>query len=1046
MTSSEIYITGGTITPGDGIYIEREADQLLLDNCLNGHLSYVLTSRQMGKSSLMLHTAQKLNQLGCKTVILDLTQIGTAQVGEDKWYYSLLHTISRELGLETDINNWWDLHPRSTYVQLFVDFLHDATQEINEPIIIFIDEIEKTLGINFRDDFFAAIRSIHNRRDKPVFRKISFVLLGYALPQDIIQDIQITPFNIGKRVELSDFSRQSALPLINALNIASNNKDNILDGILDWTGGQPYLTQTICKHLADSGVEINSQEQIDVAVNNAMPEIEDLHIQPIREWLRSPNLLGEMPLRSLGYILENDNIPDSKHLPVVNRLKLIGVVKAHDAKLVVRNTIYKKIFNREWLARELRNLNAEHPQDFSLAEKVLLSDEYITGSISTESLEYLNEIQSSAKLRSSDASLESIEKNNLSENEILEDGEALNIEDAKWVFSPEANAIELVMSNLARLKDDVLNFFRQQNTDQIYATSQEWNRKKIIATALAGVAFAIVSWFTFQKPSLFWGGLVIGCIIPYILIKTRQLYRQFHFSKQLPEILMLLESGLRSGYSLMQAMETASKVLPSPGNEELNQVVEELQFGLSMEQALSNLYDRNPSKELSIIVAAINIQREIGGNISELLGVLSFSARERIRVFREMKVLSPIRVSLLLLFIAFLMPFLQWSIFSSYFSLAGISTIGRTFLGVVYLSLSGMILIQSFFSGRINRIGAMLKYRQRYGFISALGEIFTGLALLAISWWLKLPWYILVWLALIIFAYTTFGLIFNIVTLVSICAKLLYDRLPLNSLASLGHNLTIYMQTYYFSILFTIFIAILIYLYLFRPALFKMLFEALSLLLQRANLQNKKMLYFWMIKVLLTLSGLGIILKFAMTTSSKDVWYYTLFLGVLLFFLPEFWLAAKVARRENAVRENLPDMLDIITFCIEAGLGLDAALQKVSDNLKNELSIVFRNYLNNIHSGELRSQVLKNMSKNIPIPEMIFLTAAFIQADTLGVSLGKILRIKSEEIRMRNRQVAETEIRIYSSVQHLILGLLPLLFLIWFLAPVIDFILLMPNH
>jgi tight adherence protein B len=135
-------------------------------------------------------------------------------------------------------------------------------------------------------------------------------------------------------------------------------------------------------------------------------------------------------------------------------------------------------------------------------------------------------------------------------------------------------------------------------------------------------------------------GLIGGSLLPRFYVKRAQSKRLQNFVDQLPDMLNLMVNGLRAGYSTMQAMEAVSKELPSPISDEFRRVVQEMQLGIPMEVALDNLLRRIPSDDLDLILTAMNVQREVGGNLAEILDVISFTIRERIRIKREIQVLT----------------------------------------------------------------------------------------------------------------------------------------------------------------------------------------------------------------------------------------------------------------------------------------------------------------------------------------------------------------------------------------------------------------------
>ena len=130
------------------------------------------------------------------------------------------------------------------------------------------------------------------------------------------------------------------------------------------------------------------------------------------------------------------------------------------------------------------------------------------------------------------------------------------------------------------------------------------------------------------------------------------------------------------------------------------------------------------------------------------------------------------------------------------------------------------------------------------------------------------------------------------------------------------------------------------------------------------------------------------------------------FLG---FFLPEMWLSSQITRRQNAIRKAMPDALDLLTICVEAGLGFDAAMAKVNEKWDNELALAFGRVIREIQLGKLRREAMRDMADRLGVPEMTSFVAAVIQSEQLGVSMAKVLRIQSEQMRIKRRQAAEEE-------------------------------------
>jgi tight adherence protein B len=135
-------------------------------------------------------------------------------------------------------------------------------------------------------------------------------------------------------------------------------------------------------------------------------------------------------------------------------------------------------------------------------------------------------------------------------------------------------------------------------------------------------------------------GVLIGSFLPGLYVKRLQGQRLIKFNDQLGDMLNLMVNGLRAGYSTMQAMESVSKELPTPICDEFRRVVQEMQLGVPMERSLENLLNRIPSDDLDLIVTAINVQREVGGNLAEILDTISYTIRERVRIKGEIRVLT----------------------------------------------------------------------------------------------------------------------------------------------------------------------------------------------------------------------------------------------------------------------------------------------------------------------------------------------------------------------------------------------------------------------
>jgi hypothetical protein len=355
----QFYVTGGTLPPNTPSYIRRQADDELYRRVLAGEFCYVLTPRQMGKSSLMARTAKRLQTQSkpIHSVIIDLTTIGAEneQASADKWYYGIAHAIVRDLGLrlERPLAHWWAEQGQLAPLQRLSDFFDLVLANTTGRIVIFVDEIDTTIRLPFSDDFFAAIRSYYNQRaTNSNYERLAFVLLGVASPSDLIKDNSRTPFNIGYRIDLTDFSSEEAKPLAQGLNRDSTTADRLLARVLDWTGGHPYLTQKLCDLLASIMDPAPTDEAVDHLVEKHFlaPDANrtERNLTFVRDRLTRTERSREL-LKLYRAIAGGKTIPDDPLSSLHSALKLSGlVVPASGGTLHIRNRIYREVFTTEW--------------------------------------------------------------------------------------------------------------------------------------------------------------------------------------------------------------------------------------------------------------------------------------------------------------------------------------------------------------------------------------------------------------------------------------------------------------------------------------------------------------------------------------------------------------------------------------------------------------------------------------------------------------------------------------------------------------------------
>ncbi len=360
--SAHAFVAGGTVQAGGGVYLERSADRDLLEHCRAGDFSYILTSRQMGKSSLMIRTAERLTAEGVLPVIVDLTEFG-AQTSAEQWYKGFLTVVQDTLSLKTPVSAWWATQADHAFGHRFTRYLREVVlAERSERLVIFVDEIDTTLRLNFTDDFFTAIRFLYQLRAvDATLQRLSFVLIGVATPGDLIKDVARTPFNIGHRIELTDFTAEEAQALTTHLAVPAPYDRDLVAWTMRWTGGHPYLTLRTIRSLAESPPPEWTAEAVDERINALFFREggeTDSNLQFVRDMLTKKAFDREAVLRTYGRARRGEQVPDQELDLVTSWLKLSGVVCRREGWLRVRNAIYEEVFDERWVRDHLRlNVN-----------------------------------------------------------------------------------------------------------------------------------------------------------------------------------------------------------------------------------------------------------------------------------------------------------------------------------------------------------------------------------------------------------------------------------------------------------------------------------------------------------------------------------------------------------------------------------------------------------------------------------------------------------------------------------------------------------------
>ena len=378
---TNLYYHSGSLPIESPTYIKRDADSQLFDALKNREFCCLLESRQTGKTSLSFRTGKRLKEVGIFYLYHYMGK--NSPKNSEQWYkeqiiaiivdslinykIDLLNENTTLKDVSTKLEKWWEARPGSN-LRKYEDFLEGHLLEnIRGDIVFCIDEIGSVIEFPFStDEFFEFIRGCHeDRRSKPQYSRLTFCLIGLASIDDLIRNKnENTPsFNIGTSVTLSpfptDLNNEKSLKTMQPLLNAGIEDISTFQEILNWTGGQPFLTQKICdlivKKRQSTHPQFTNVEEVVISeiINNWQ---DDTHFTTIQTKLVGNQKKAFETLDLYKEILEKRQIEYDCRSEGQTALRLSGLVLKNEGKLKLYNRIYKQIFNPSWVKQERAKL------------------------------------------------------------------------------------------------------------------------------------------------------------------------------------------------------------------------------------------------------------------------------------------------------------------------------------------------------------------------------------------------------------------------------------------------------------------------------------------------------------------------------------------------------------------------------------------------------------------------------------------------------------------------------------------------------------------
>lgn len=373
-----------TIIPLE-LYVQRDADRQL-DNIIidMGRPGYVLVSRQMGKTNLLLNAKRKFENENDLFVYVDLSNPFDSL---KSCFENIIDTT-----IETHPNKFEEVRKKilnrrnelvdTTAHKQHTNELRELLKTIQGKLVIILDEIDALTKTNYSDQIFAQIRSVYfSRANFKEFDKLTYILSGVIEPSEIIKDPKISPFNIGQKIFLNDFSRGEFEQFINKAKLKISNE--ISERIFYWTQGNPRMTWDVCSEVENESVELNTSVIDKIVYNLYLQKYDHPPIDNIREIVKNDKEIRNSIIEI--FFNKGNEISDK----IKSRLYLAGIINYDDNEIHIKNEVISKSLNYDWL----RKLEEEEKGLIKIAMEEFAKNNYVESLRTFEEYLKVNEFE-----------------------------------------------------------------------------------------------------------------------------------------------------------------------------------------------------------------------------------------------------------------------------------------------------------------------------------------------------------------------------------------------------------------------------------------------------------------------------------------------------------------------------------------------------------------------------------------------------------------------------------------------------------------------------